>query len=539
MNPSPPYHPPNPLPGASPYTPSPPFSHSNPGVIGEPSARHHGIEPNGEFLLQLLQGGGGNGGRVSHQKTNGDRPGERPLLSDNYPHSMGGEDYSTWQLRDPAVAALGPSHSFHAGGEHSAQLLQPNQLFMPPQYGGAGGVWTSQQQQQHHQFFPSSLDPRGYGGVHPRAPHQVSSTLFPPYPPPPPPQALEQPPRLGENSIMEFSRRPDAPWLPPPQLRQGVADSTSAARAWGGGSIQLSVLKTPLPPPLPSPPAPPAQQFYGNGAELLQLLLGGGSQNSGTQKMQTSPLKTVQVGGIDSPGGESLVKGATVGMPVGNVTQKTGGMIVHGPIGPPKRFESTHPARSPPGPEDLLGRFWAASNSSANGSPDPNKIPKPGLIPSLEDHLQDPAYSGAHSKESLSYTFDSSNLQKEHKKYEFFGEQSRPGVLKSVGFAGDRDSISGFPLESNFFSPAAKVLPQNLDFQEVERDKGLLGVWDGFQEGVRDIGAGLEHATRPVDDRGTYIALVTVSYVTCDDPILCAYLSLHSKMLHQIRNTLF
>ena len=477
MNPSPPYQPP------PSFSPSPPVPQANLGVIGEPSARHHGMEPKGEFLLQLLQGGragssGASGRRLPQQKANG----ESSALEE-FPHGIAAEDVSsTWQHRDPAVAALGPSHSYH-GGEMPSQLLQPNQLFIPPQF-GAGGVWTPQHQhQQQHQFFSPSHDPRGFGALHARGPHQLLGNQFPPYPPPPSAQLTEPPAWRSDNSMLEFSRRSDAPWLPPPHARQGVGDG-AIARAWSG-PVQGSMLKSPLPPPLPPPPIPSQQQFHGDGAELLQLLLGGGSQNPGPQ----NSVKTASQGGVNNPGfpEELFGEGLTGGIQVGNVLPRA---QVHGPIGPPKRNEvAAQPEQSPPGGEDLLGRFWA---TLANGSPEPIKSGKPNLAVQ-EDQLRKLSLSGGHGKEGLVLPFDGSKPQHQ-RTYGFSPDQSKSKVSKPPGFFGERDQNSGVPVDSTFVSSTVKALNRFSDFQGVS--KGPL-TWD---KGTADLKQ--ENSGRPSDDRG-------------------------------------
>lgn len=498
MNPSPSYHPPPSLVGTSSFTPSPPLSQSNLGVIGEPSARHHGIEPNGEFLLQLLQGGG----RVGQHNSTGDRVGEWPSSLEELPLSLGVEDFSTWQIRDPAVAALGPSHPFHAV-EAPNQLLQPNPLFMPPQYASlqGGGAWSSQQQlgqqQQHqqHQFFPPSIDHRDFGGLHPRGPHQVGSSQFPAYPLA---QSLEQATHRVDNPILDFSRRPDAPWLPPPHVRQGINDSPQNAHTWGG-SMQGNILKTPLPPPLPPLPTPPPQQFFGDGKELLQLLLGGGSQNLGSHKLQKSSVKNahgvvIDAGSAEDIIGEGLTGGAQVVLPR---TQ------VHGPIGPPKRVEASQPEQYPAGAEYLLGKLWAAPNATVNGYPESSRILKPGLTLGQEDCSRDISHGGIHMKESLTSLFEASEVQQQ-RTYDFFAEQSKPIVKKPPGFTTEQDRLSGLPLESTIFSSPVKVLPQKGDVLG-GRDGAILSTWDGFQERPSDIKP--EHQLRPTDDKGEPLQL--------------------------------
>jgi hypothetical protein len=386
------------------------------GAVGEPPGRHHGMEPNGEFLLQLLQGGGVGGASGRRVNANGE-----PSVLEEFPHGMAADEASAaWHHPDPAVAALGPSHSYH-GGE---MLLQPNQLFMPSQYVG-GGVWTPQQQQ--HQFFPPSHDPRGF--VHARGPPQ-----FPPYPP-------EAPAWRSENSML---RRPDAPWLPP---RQGMGDGR-----WSG-PVQG---KSPLPPP---PPIHPQQQFLGNGAELLQLLLGGQSSAKATP------------GGVGNPGfpEELFGEGLSGGIQVENALPRA---QVHGPIGPPKRNEAAEQS-SAAGGGDLLGRFWA---TAANGSPEPIKSGKANLAVQ-EDQLRKLSLTGGHGKEGLGLHHQ--------RTYGFSPDQSKSKVSKPPGFFGERDQNTGVPSD-----------PSTLN-----RFSDLQGVSKGALTWEKGTG-GLKQESRPSDDRG-------------------------------------
>ncbi|KAG0560845.1 hypothetical protein M758_9G018100 [Ceratodon purpureus] len=476
MNPSPPYQ-------VAPSFASPSAAAGNLGVIGESSARHHGMEPKGEFLLQLLQGGGvgsgASGRRLPQQKANGE-----PSILEEFPHGVAAEEVSSaWQHRDPAVAALGPSHSYH-GGEMPSQLLQPNQLFMPPQYGG-GGVWTpqhqhqqqqQQQQQQQHQFFSPSHDPRGFGPLHARGPHQLLGNQFPPYPPPPSAQLTEPPAWRSENSMLDFSRRSEASWLPPPHARQGVGDG-AIARAWSG-PIQGNMMKSPLPPPLPPPPIPSQQQFVGSGAELMQLLLGGGSQNTGPQSSgKTTP------GGVGNPGfpEELFGEGLIGGIQVDNVLPRA---QVHGPIGPPKRNEAApQPEQSSAGGEDLLGRFWATASSLANGSPEPSKKGKPNLS-AQEEQLRKLSLGGG--KEGPGSPFEGSKPHPQ-RTYGFSPDQSKPKVGKPPGFFGERDQNSGV-------SSTVKALNRFSDFPGVA--KGSVN----WEKGTADVKQ--EIAGRASDDRG-------------------------------------
>lgn len=434
---------------------------STPGAIGEPanSARRHGMEPKGEFLLQLLQGGGvGGNGRSG-------RPAPSPSSLEDFSHEVEGSS-STWQHRDPAVAALGPSHSYHAG-----ELLQPNQLFtMAPQYGGGGGVWTPPQQ-----FFSPSHDPRTFGGAHPRGPHQqlLANNRFPPYPLSP--QLTEQ--WRSENTGVEFSRR-DQGWLPPPHARSDGGGI--AARPWTSGPIPQGG-KSPLPPPLPPPaPASQQQQFLGNGAELLQLLLGGGSQN-------LTPSKPTSGAGFPE---ELFGEGLTGGIQVDNTTLPRA--QVHGPIGPPKRNEATTEPSPPAGGEDLLGRFWATASSLSNGSPEPSK---PSVSSSPEEQMRSLSLGGGHKKEGIPSPFESSK----QRSFGFSPEQSKSKVSKPPGFFGERDhNTSGLPIDPNFVSSTVKALNQFSEFQGVA--KGPLA-WEKFQDGTTDMKQ--ENASRPSsDDRG-------------------------------------
>lgn len=222
------------------------------------------MEPNGEFLLQLLQRGGDGRSSSSRRVANGE--GVASPSEDL-------EQASGWQHhRDPAVAALGPS--------------QP--LFMaPPAHYGGGGVWTPPQQQQQQQQFWGARPP----------------VRFPPYPSEP----QQQPTGWRSEG-----------WLPSPHHRA----NDGAARPWAPPML-----------PLKAPPQP--QQFLGDGAELMQLLMGGGSQS----------LKAV-----NPPAELNLL------LPKAQV---------HGPIGPPKRSEGSEP-------EHLLGRSWTLSNGSAD-KPNPEE----------------------------------------------------------------------------------------------------------------------------------------------------------------------
>ncbi|CAM6059569.1 unnamed protein product [Sphagnum tenellum] len=504
-----------------PMNPSSPFPSANPspGVIGEPSNRHHGSESKGQFLLQLLQRGGGRGGRESisnGERTAGGAGEKERLPPQDYPHVIGSDDLSRWQLQDPAVAALGCSQSFQqaspsaaAAGDASSQLSEPNQLFMSSQYGGGGGGgggWAPQQQQQHqHHFYPPSFDPRGYASQHPQLLHQHQQQLSPPMFPryPLPLQAVEGHQRMVESRMLDPPRQLDSPWLPPPQLRQSATESMMNLRAWGS-LIPTNAPKTPLPPPPPQPPepVPPPQQFYGNGAELLQLLLGQAPQNPAAQNSPTKSASIVDTG----HGTELMLNASTVVLPGGMQNQKPAGTIVHGPIGPPpKRTESLHSTRTPPSPKDLLGRFWAVPPNA--GSPPDNSLPtsKLNLAPNWEDPVRNSIHAGTSSKESMNHAFEvlqpqQQQQQQQHpqRNFEFSGDKMRSGKSNLMGFLGD--SAIEFPSEFDFVSPGAKGFQESLKSHEVGREGVPPG--GGFPDGSTPIGSGLKIQTsRPSDDR--------------------------------------
>lgn len=436
------------------------------------------MEPKGEFLLQLLQGGGVGssevGGRMPQPKANGDRIAEGLSILDSIP----GEGVSsTWQYRDPAVAALGPSHSFH--GDIPSQILQPNQLFMPQQYGGlsGAGVWTPQQlqyQHQHHQFFLTAHDPRGYGGLHARGPDNLMSDQFP--------------------------RQSDASWPPPPHLRQAASDGGNIAGAWNTSPVQGSLLETPLPPPLSHPSIPSQQQFLGNGAELLQLLLGESSQSLGSSQ---STVRSAKSGSVSKPGPfpEELFGEELNGrIQADNVLPRT---QVHGPIGPPKRNDATQPEQSPPGSEDLLGRFWATAGPVASGSPESSTSGKPSRVTVQQDRLRNLSLSGGHTKEGLNLQFD---VSKPHhlRMRESSSDHSKSKVIKPPGFFGESDQKSGGVVaDPKYASPSAKALNRFSDFEAAV--KGTPGVWDKYQE--ETFSSKQDLTGRLLDDRGMYQTL--------------------------------
>ncbi|KAJ7513911.1 hypothetical protein O6H91_23G048900 [Diphasiastrum complanatum] len=339
---------------------------------------------NGEFLLQLLKGGSNN-----DQKVGG---------KDHVQEQQDGQ--ASWQIHDPAVAAMGPSHPFPAtsrvGGDISAHMHS-----RPPYMSHAFRMGWS------HPFHPeatafSSTEPffhplrdNSFPSAFPegQAPMRYAVQSSQDSPPFPAPGDLSYPHKV-EGYISSIPRHSDQvfrfqtplsaatpfPFLPHP----GQMDEHKIRKSewqllqdWKGSvdhpnsETKEGVVVTGL-----MGVAHEAQhgglshqQFYGNGAELLRLLQGNADKTHGLVSDTNSPSGLL--GGITATGSQ-----------VQKSSQKGSALKIHGPIGPPRR-SSYSPPKSPIG---ILGRLWAATPSSQSSQGTRHEASSRSSIQNHEDN---------------------------------------------------------------------------------------------------------------------------------------------------------
>ncbi|KAL3699376.1 hypothetical protein R1sor_017398 [Riccia sorocarpa] len=488
MSPSPPF--PTPVPPS--HLPSTTTPH--PGIIGEHRSvqqqhsnltssslqqqqQQHNQEPsNGEYLLHLLQSG-----NQHNVVANGADRYETPPPQYNFtlPGILPGNDIpmAAW---DPAVAALGPSHSFNGLGPGDRDLFP--RLFTPQYNLSLGSAWHNQpqqQQQQQHAVGMSPLTSASSSGCSSASsttsslPSHVDLRLL---------QSrnggghtLVSSPRVGVlpsslygGHVDMLQRRSPGPqeW----QQQQQSQSTVGSHQQLRGMLTENDIFSSNVPHSRVSNSTAertPHPQFYGDGADLMKLL-------------QISSSKPVAGSGLTDPlkmDKQQQQMGLGIG---GSCTapQKVSPAIVHGPIGPPRRTETTQTSRSSPA-EDILGRFWPAPAATITN----------GL-----HHQQDSisSTSGINLK-ALGFTYkDTTSLPLPSSKDNRAWWGEHPGEKKFEAFAsGDSslasDGIGGRfgSLSSRFYAVNSKVggLSENLEYHD---GRGLLGGWSGdlFDDGV-------------------------------------------------------
>lgn len=454
MTPSSPFHPPgnHPLSFVS-YA-------NNPGIIGEPSgSRRQTPEPapspagNGDALLQLLQRGtaphnAGGDGRQSSQ---------HPSAAQQH-GIVAPDDASAPWLLDPALASLGPSHPYHQ------QLLlqqQRQQQQLQQQQGivNVGDILHSallkqqplasaQQLNLHRQFLPQQQSyvnqfaagqanlgrPQIFQQQPPPDRPYSGGGLFPPVQAPvPAPQGAPPFPSRYPVVHTDQQRSLEQSWQPPQQSRQPSADTVNggSARAWGlpQSSTQQHQVQH---------HRQPQSHFYGNGVDLLQLLL---SNNGGAQ-----------IGSSSSPSLRGSVDAGIDGKP----PQKLPSTVVHGPIGPPKRNDTAASSEH----EDRLGRLWAAPPAPFD------HVSKPGVV-LQDDHFgQDSILDRTVMKDKLMHSGDARQ------------PAERPGLdLRLLGFNMPESDPPGFS-----YPPGIRPLSILADRSE-PKERPYVGAWVGTGKG--------------------------------------------------------
>ncbi|KAL2609363.1 hypothetical protein R1flu_027936 [Riccia fluitans] len=482
-----------------PMSPSPPFptpvppthlsstTTPHPGIIGEHRSgqqqqhshltsslqQHHQDQPpNGEYLLHLLQSG-----NQHNVVANGaDRGYETPAPQYNFtlPGILPGNDIpmAAW---DPAVAALGPSHSFNGPGSGERDLFP--RLFTPQYNLSLGAGWHNQQQQHAVALAPLTSVSSSVSSSSPATASSLSSHVD---------LRILQSRSGGGHSSVSSPRVGVLPSslyggnveIAPRRLTTQQEWQQQQSQSAVGSHHQLRGMLTesdifsnnvPLTRASNSTAErTPSQQFYGDGADLMKLL-------------QISSSKPVAGSGLADPlKGEKQQQ--QMGLGVGgscSAPQKVSPAIVHGPIGPPRRTDTS---RSSPA-EDILGRFWPAPAASISN----------GL-----NHQQDSisSSSGINLK-ALGFTYTETNslpLPSSKDNRAWWGEHA--GEKKFEAFPlGDTSLVSDGVgsrfggLTNRFYDLNSKVggFSENIEYHD---GRGLLGGWSGdlFDDGV-GIGA--------------------------------------------------
>ncbi|KAJ7557051.1 hypothetical protein O6H91_05G109900 [Diphasiastrum complanatum] len=332
---------------------------SNGNTSLEPSSR------NGDFLLQLLRAGNNN-----NQKVGGKEHVERQE-----------EEQIPWQLHDPAVAAMGPSRPFPARNlvgdiypdvqSSPSYMPQAFRIGLAPPFHPENAFSLTEphyhpaRENSFPPFFPEAVEFSSQSPVGYTFQSNADHFTFPPHGEPSYPQTVEGfMPSSVRHSLPSvdqafvFQTHPTLPFL----SRSGQMDDTNKPSSgkqrfqdWKGVVDQAN-LETKEGFAFTGPQVAAHQQqhvllshqqFYGNGAELLQLLQGNADKIH------------------DLTSGKEPAAGLLGGIPdAGNQfqrsSQKGSVLTVHGPIGPPKR--SCH---SPPkSPKDILGKLWKVTPST-------------------------------------------------------------------------------------------------------------------------------------------------------------------------------
>ncbi|BBN19998.1 non-canonical poly(A) RNA polymerase PAPD5/7 [Marchantia polymorpha subsp. ruderalis] len=497
MSPSPPF--PSPVPPSHLSSSSP-----HPGIIGEHRSvqqhnhlsslqqQQHQEPPNGEYLLHLLQSGNH---QVQHHNVvgNGGERGYEPQPHYNFslPGIVPGNDIpmAAW---DPAVAALGPSHSFNGLGSAGGERDIFPRLYNSQYNVSLGSGWPNQQQHavgvapltsvsspsSTTSSLSSHVDLRilqGRTGGHTLVSSPgvgvLPSSLYGGH--------VEMVPRRSTTPHEWQQQSPSS--VASHQLRGMLTECDIFSNSSNVSPSNFSSSRASN-----SGERTPHQQFYGDGAELMKLL-------------QISSSKPVGVGAADPL---KVEKQQLMGLSIGGscgVPQKVSPAIVHGPIGPPKRPETN---RSSPA-DDILGRFWPAPAASiSNGLQHPQDISSSINLKSL----------GFPYKEA-----NSGSLPPSKDNRGWWGEPP-PGDKKFEAFAageslaphpsfGSSDGVGGrFALANRFYAFNKGGLSDNLEYHD---GRGLLGGWSGelFDDGVGSgvTGPQFRKSQRPREDAQLYV----------------------------------